>query len=44
MMSTLPNISGKIDPRICEVFNSIDRVLTELNIQYIVVGATRKAL
>lgn len=44
MMSTLLNISGKVDPRICEVFDSIDRVLTELKIQYIVVGATARDL
>jgi len=44
MMSTLLNISGKIDPRICEVFNSINRVLTELKMPYIVVGATARDL
>jgi len=44
MMSTLLNISGKIDPRISEVFNSIDRILTELKMQYIVVGATARDL
>lgn len=44
MTSTLLNISGKVDPRICEVFDSVNRVLSELKIPYIVVGATARDL
>lgn len=44
MTSTLLNISGKVDPRICEVFDSVNSVLSELKIPYIVVGATARDL
>lgn len=44
MTSTLLNISGKVDPRICEVFDSVNLVLSELKIPYIVVGATARDL
>lgn len=44
MMSILLNISGKVDPRICEVFYSVNLVLSELKIPYIVVGATTRDL
>lgn len=44
MMSTLLNISGKIDPKFREVFDSVNRVLFELKIPYIVVGATARDL
>jgi len=44
MTSTLLNISGKVDPRICEVFYSVNSVLSELKIPYIVVGATARDL
>jgi len=44
MTSTLLNISGKIDPKFSEVFESVNGVLSELNIPYIVVGATARDL
>ncbi len=44
MMSTLLNISGKIDPRISEVFDFVNSVLAELKMPYIVVGATARDL
>ena len=44
MTSTLLNISGKIDSKFCEVFYSVNSVLSELKIPYIVVGATARDL
>jgi len=44
MTSTLLNISGKIDSRFSEVFESVNSVLSALNIPYIVVGATARDL
>ena len=44
MTSTSLDISGKIDPRISEVFDSVNGVLTELKMPYIVVGATARDL
>ena len=44
MTNTSLDISGKIDPRIVEVFSSVSNVLTELNMPYIVVGATARDL
>ena len=44
MTSTLLNISGKIDPKFSEVFDSVNSVLSELKIPYIVVGATARDL
>lgn len=44
MMSTSLDISGKIDPRFVEVFSLVSNVLTELNVPYIVVGATARDL
>ena len=44
MMSTLLNISGKIDPRSSEVFDFVNSVLAELKMPYIVVGATARDL
>ncbi len=44
MTSILLNISGKVDPRICEVFDSVNSVLSKLKIPYIVVGATARDL
>jgi len=38
------DISGKIDPRIVEVLGSVGKVLTELKMSYIVVGATARDL
>ena len=44
MTNTSLDISGKIDPRIVEVFSSVSNVLTDLNMPYIVVGATARDL
>lgn len=38
------DISGKIDPRIVEVFASVSHVITELNMPYVVVGASARDL
>jgi predicted nucleotidyltransferase len=38
------DISGKIDPRIVEVFGSVSKILIALNMPYIVVGATARDL
>lgn len=44
MTSTLLNISGKIDPRIIGVFESVHRVLDALALPYVVVGASARDL
>lgn len=44
MTSTLLNISGKIDPRIVEVFESVHHVLDGLALPYVVVGASARDL
>ncbi|MFV1985522.1 MAG: hypothetical protein ACC657_18380 [Thiohalomonadales bacterium] len=38
------DISGKIDPRIVELFGLVGNVLAELKMPYIVVGATARDL
>lgn len=38
------DISGKIDPRIVEVFGSVSQVITELKMPYVVVGASARDL
>lgn len=38
------DISGKIDPRIVEVFASVSNVITELKMPYVVVGASARDL
>ncbi|GBE09286.1 hypothetical protein BMS3Abin11_02417 [bacterium BMS3Abin11] len=41
-MSTLLNISGKIEPRTVALFETVSRVMTDLEIPYVVVGATAR--
>jgi len=43
-MSTLLNLSGKIDPQTITVFETVDRVLDELGTPYVIVGATARDL
>jgi len=44
MMSTLLNLSGKIDPQTVAIFEAVGRVITELRVPYVVVGATARDL
>ncbi len=41
-MSTLLNISGKIEPHTVALFETVSRAMTDLNISYVVVGATAR--
>ena len=43
-MSTLLNLSGKIDPHTVAVFEAVGRVIAELGVPYVVVGATARDL
>ena len=43
-MSTLLNLSGKIDPQTVAVFEVVGRVMTVLGMPYVVVGATARDL
>lgn len=43
-MGTLLNLSGKIDPQIITVFDIVGRVIAELGIPYVCVGATARDL
>ena len=42
MTSTLLNIAGKIDPNTVSIFKSVSSVIIELDIPYVVVGATAR--
>jgi len=44
MMSTLLNLSGKIDPQTVAIFETVGRILAELGVPYVVVGATARDL
>ncbi len=44
MTSTLLNIAGKIDPQTVAIFETVNRVIAELGIPYVVVGATARDL
>jgi len=43
-MSTLLNLSGKIDPQTVAIFEAVGRILAELGVPYVVVGATARDL
>jgi len=43
-MSTLLNLSGKIDPQTVAIFETVGRVIAELGVPYVVVGATARDL
>lgn len=43
-MSTLLNLSGKIDPQTVAIFETVGRILAELRVPYVVVGATARDL
>ena len=43
-MSTLLNLSGKIDPQTVVIFETVGRVIAELGVPYVVVGATARDL
>ena len=43
-MSTLLNLSGKIDPKTVAIFETVSRAITDMNIPYVVVGATARDL
>ena len=43
-MSTLLNLSGKIDPQTVTIFETVGHILAELGVPYVVVGATARDL
>lgn len=43
-MSTLLNLSGEIDPQTVAIFETVGRILAELQVPYVVVGATARDL
>lgn len=44
MTSTLLNIAGKIDSKIVAILETVDRIVTDLDIPYVIVGATARDL
>ena len=44
MTSALLNIAGKIDPGTVTIFEIVNRAIAELNMPYVVVGATARDL